>query len=60
MADLGPEGLRKKKEMEKQLRQVAEGMADKMIAKQDSVSFLRFFGATVNNILVRCGRRRLE
>lgn len=23
------------------------------IAKQDSISFLRFFGATVNNILVR-------
>ncbi|GAA94612.1 hypothetical protein E5Q_01264 [Mixia osmundae IAM 14324] len=40
-------------ELEQQLFDVATETARKMIARLDSVQFFKFFGATVNNILVR-------
>lgn len=38
---------------ERQMREVVYEMAHGLVAKMDSVRFLRFFGAVVNNILVR-------
>ncbi|KDE03677.1 hypothetical protein MVLG_05866 [Microbotryum lychnidis-dioicae p1A1 Lamole] len=53
--DLPPEANREKKlaQLEKQLTEVSLQYADGVVAKMDSVRFLKFFGATVNNILVR-------
>ncbi|SCV69844.1 BQ2448_1238 [Microbotryum intermedium] len=53
--DLPPTADREKKlaQLEKQLTEVSLQFADGMVAKMDSVRFLKFFGATVNNILVR-------
>ncbi|ORY89766.1 acyltransferase-domain-containing protein [Leucosporidium creatinivorum] len=52
---LPPEVDRQEKlaSLERQLREVVLEVADGLVAKMDSVRFLRFFGASVNNILVR-------
>ncbi|KAK4054200.1 hypothetical protein OIV83_001226 [Microbotryomycetes sp. JL201] len=51
---LTPDARRKRLERtERQMREVVYEMAHGLVAKMDSVRFLRFFGACVNNILVR-------
>lgn len=52
---LPPEVDRQKKlaSLEQQLREVVLEVADGLVAKMDSVRFLRFFGASVNILLAR-------
>ena len=53
--NLPPEVDREKKlaDLERQMKEVVLEQANVLVAKMDSVRFLRFFGASVNNILVR-------
>lgn len=53
--NLPPEADReaRRRKLEKQLKGVVTQVADGLVAKMDSVRFLRFFGAVTNNILVR-------
>ncbi|CAO3611194.1 unnamed protein product [Cunninghamella blakesleeana] len=44
---------KQKKALRKELQAVAKGIAEKSVAKLDSIRFIRFFAFTVNNILVR-------
>lgn len=44
---------RKRQEIEAQLQDVARSMAEKSVARLDSLTFLRVFAATINNVLVR-------
>ncbi|CAO3633120.1 unnamed protein product [Cunninghamella echinulata] len=44
---------KQKKALRKELQAVAKGIAEKCIAKLDSIRFIKFFAFTVNNILVR-------
>lgn len=39
---------RTKKKLEKQLKDVADGLAQELVTRMDSLRFLRFFGAAVN------------
>ncbi|KAK4054685.1 hypothetical protein OIO90_003497 [Microbotryomycetes sp. JL221] len=51
---LTPDAKRKRLERtERQMREVVYEMSQGLVAHMNSVSFLRFFGACVNNILVR-------
>lgn len=43
----------KMEEVEKQMRETVHKIAEGLIAKMDSKPFLRFFGGSVNNVLVR-------
>ncbi|KPV77785.1 uncharacterized protein RHOBADRAFT_48040 [Rhodotorula graminis WP1] len=56
----GPERVRKRAQIEKELRKSAARIADGLVAKMDSVRFLRFFGAVVNNLLVRMYDQGIE
>ncbi|GAA5971080.1 hypothetical protein JCM11641_004135 [Rhodosporidiobolus odoratus] len=58
-----PEGdLRQQKraEVEGELRKKAKKLSDGLVAKMNDVRFLRFFGAAVNNILVRLYHQGIE
>ncbi|GAA5851497.1 hypothetical protein JCM8547_001112 [Rhodosporidiobolus lusitaniae] len=56
----GPVKEKKRTQIDKNLRDEARKLADGLVAKMDSVRFLRFFGAIVNNLLVRLYHQGIE
>ncbi|GAA5938602.1 hypothetical protein JCM1841_003045 [Sporobolomyces salmonicolor] len=56
----GPEKLAKRARIEKLVREETSKIANGLVARMDSVRFLRFFGALVNNLLVRLYHQGIE
>ncbi|GAA5826424.1 hypothetical protein JCM11251_002361 [Rhodosporidiobolus azoricus] len=56
----GPERDKKRREIEGDLRKQARKIAEGLVARMDSVRFLRFFGAMTNNLLVRLYHQGIE
>ncbi|GAA5865182.1 hypothetical protein JCM1840_003935 [Sporobolomyces johnsonii] len=56
----GPEKVAKRAQIEKQVREETAKIANGLVARMDSVRFLRFFGALVNNLLVRLYHQGIE
>ncbi|GAA5965561.1 hypothetical protein JCM3765_007380 [Sporobolomyces pararoseus] len=60
-SDLHPKAKQKKREhIERQVRAETAKVAEGLVARMDSVRFLRFFGALVNNLLVRLYHQGIE
>ncbi|GAA6059510.1 hypothetical protein JCM10212_002253 [Sporobolomyces blumeae] len=51
---------RKREQIEKSVRAETAKIAEGLVARMDSVRFLRFFGALVNNLLVRLYHQGIE
>jgi len=51
---------KKKEQIEKQVRAETAKIAEGLVTRMDSVRFLRFFGALVNNLLVRLYHQGIE
>ncbi|GAA6017937.1 hypothetical protein JCM10207_002712 [Rhodosporidiobolus poonsookiae] len=56
----GPTRERKRAQVEEELRKEARRLSEGLVAKMDSLRFLRFLGATVNNLLVRLYHQGIE
>ncbi|BGP40730.1 hypothetical protein JCM10450v2_004726 [Rhodotorula kratochvilovae] len=56
----GPEKEKKRAQIEADLRKSAQRIAGGLVAKMDSVRFLRFFGVMTNNLLVRMYDQGIE
>ncbi|GAA5925860.1 hypothetical protein JCM10213_007305 [Rhodosporidiobolus nylandii] len=56
----GPARDQMRAQIEEELLKRTRKMANGLVAKMDSVCFLRFFGAMVNNLLVRLYRQGIE
>ncbi|GAA6004275.1 lysophospholipid acyltransferase family protein [Rhodotorula paludigena] len=56
----GPEKEKRRRQIDDELRKEAKKLASGLVAKMDNLRFLRFFGAMVNNLLVRMYHQGIE